>query len=155
MGSLSIPNLVPWLIFIAWIVTDQFCWITLYFNLTRRKWKEEKTGKGARRDDYSRDAIALNISVMGELIEGRLLFEEIRYARFMIWLVPYYDRPVNWLYYSKKTLLWLKKQVKTGREIAFLRSAPVSLRSIVNIMILRYFNFVWFWRKQQLRSVWW
>ena len=25
MGFLSVPNLVPWLIFRAWIVTDQFC----------------------------------------------------------------------------------------------------------------------------------
>ena len=36
MGFLSIPNLVPWLIFRAWIVTDQFCWISLHFNLSGR-----------------------------------------------------------------------------------------------------------------------
>ena len=29
-------NMVPWLIFRAWIVTDQFCWIKLHFNLTGR-----------------------------------------------------------------------------------------------------------------------
>ena len=34
MGFLSVPNLVPWLIFRAWIVTDQFCWISLHFNLS-------------------------------------------------------------------------------------------------------------------------
>ena len=27
MDFLSVPNLFPWLIFRAWIVTDQFCWI--------------------------------------------------------------------------------------------------------------------------------
>ena len=30
----SIPSLVPWLIFRAWIVTDQFCWVSFHFNLT-------------------------------------------------------------------------------------------------------------------------
>ena len=30
----SIPSLVPWSIFRAWIVTDQFCWVSLHFNLT-------------------------------------------------------------------------------------------------------------------------
>ena len=30
----SIPSLVPLLIFRAWIVTDQFCWVSLHFNLT-------------------------------------------------------------------------------------------------------------------------
>ena len=30
----SIPSLVPWLIFRAWIFTDQFCWVSLHFNLT-------------------------------------------------------------------------------------------------------------------------
>ena len=39
----------------------------------KRKWR----GEGG---DYSREAIILNISVKGgRLIEGRLLFEEIRY----------------------------------------------------------------------------
>ena len=50
MGILSVPNLVPSLIFRALILTDQFCWITLHLNLT---------GRG--------------------LILGRLLFEEIHY----------------------------------------------------------------------------
>ena len=30
----SIPSLVPWLIFRAWIFTDQFCWVSLHFNFT-------------------------------------------------------------------------------------------------------------------------
>ena len=29
----SIQSLVPWLIYRAWIVTDQFCWVSLHFNL--------------------------------------------------------------------------------------------------------------------------
>ena len=37
MGFLSVPNLVH-----SWIFTDQFCWITFYFNLTEREYKEEK-----------------------------------------------------------------------------------------------------------------
>ena len=37
MGFLSDPNLVPWLIFRAWVVTDQFCWISLHVNLTGRE----------------------------------------------------------------------------------------------------------------------
>ena len=59
MGFLSAPNLVPWLIW--WLVTAQFCWITLHFNLTGRGWKEEKMARGAvggrGGDDYSRKAI--------------------------------------------------------------------------------------------------
>ena len=38
MGFLSVPNMVPWLIFRAWIITDQFCWIIL----TGRGKKKEK-----------------------------------------------------------------------------------------------------------------
>ena len=56
MGFLSAPNLVPWLIW--WLVTAQFCWITLHFNLTGRGWKEEKMARGAGGgNDYSRKAI--------------------------------------------------------------------------------------------------
>ena len=36
MGVLSVPNLVPWLVFIAWIITDRFFLILLHFILTRR-----------------------------------------------------------------------------------------------------------------------
>ena len=55
MGFLSVPNLVPWLIFNvnilsikAWILTDRFCWIGLYsnFNLAGRGWKKEKKTRG-------------------------------------------------------------------------------------------------------------
>ena len=44
----SIPSLVPWLIFRAWIVTDQFCWVSLHFNLTGRiKGREDgERGRG-------------------------------------------------------------------------------------------------------------
>ena len=38
MGFLNVPNMVPWLIFRAWIITDQFCWIIL----TGRGKKKEK-----------------------------------------------------------------------------------------------------------------
>ena len=36
MGILSVSNLVPWLIFGAWVVFDWFCWIRFHFNLTGR-----------------------------------------------------------------------------------------------------------------------
>ena len=44
----SIPSLVPWLIFRAWIITDQFCWVSLHFNLTGRiKGREDgERGRG-------------------------------------------------------------------------------------------------------------
>ena len=70
MGFLSVPNLVPWLIFRAWIVTDQFCWISLHFNLTGRGKKEERWRKGG-------GGVIIRAR---RLIEGRLLFEEIRYS---------------------------------------------------------------------------
>ena len=62
-------------------------WITLHFSLTGRGLRtrryRERRGGGS---DYSREAIISNISVQGgrviirgrRLIEGRLLFEEIR-----------------------------------------------------------------------------
>ena len=34
--AFSVPNLVPSLIFSAWTITDQFCWIRFHFNLTGR-----------------------------------------------------------------------------------------------------------------------
>ena len=84
MGFLRVQNLVPSLIFIALIVTDQFCWITLLLHLTdKRKMKMARgAGGGEWRRlfegcDYfyfrPRGAI-----IRGrQLIEGRLLFEEI------------------------------------------------------------------------------
>ena len=36
MGFLIVPNLVPWLIFRAWFVTDQFCHVTFHFSMTGR-----------------------------------------------------------------------------------------------------------------------
>ena len=58
MGFLSVPNVVRWLIFIAWIVTDQICWITLHLHLTGRWQKEEKMARGVGGGgDYSRKAI--------------------------------------------------------------------------------------------------
>ena len=82
MSFLRVPNLVPWLFFRAWIVIDQFFWITLHFNLRGRRQKEEKKARG--RGDYSREAVILNISVKGgviirgrRLIKGRLLLKEM------------------------------------------------------------------------------
>ena len=62
MVFLSVPNLIPWLIYRAWIVTDHLCWITLYFDRegTKGRWQEEWGG-----GYYSREAIILNISMKG------------------------------------------------------------------------------------------
>ena len=66
MGFLSVPNLIPWLIFGAWIVPEQFCWITLHFNLAGRGskgWRGAAIIRGRRLlfpskgGDYSRDVI--------------------------------------------------------------------------------------------------
>ena len=46
MGFLSVPNWVPGLIFGAWIITHQFCWIRFHFNFTRRVQKKEKMTRG-------------------------------------------------------------------------------------------------------------
>ena len=76
MGFLSVPNSVPWLIFIAWIVTDQFYWITLHLHLTergkrKRRWREE-TG---------REAIILNTSVKGGAINrGTAIINSRKYV---------------------------------------------------------------------------
>ena len=88
MGFLSVPNLVPWLIFRAWIITDIVLLhqISLQLDRERIKGREdgERVGGGG---DYWREAIISNISIKGgeiflgrRLFEGRLLFEEIRYA---------------------------------------------------------------------------
>ena len=75
MGFLSVPNLVPWLIFRAWIVTDQFCsgFLLLVFlyqiplQLDREgikdktRWRKGWGGGG----DYSREVIISNISIKG------------------------------------------------------------------------------------------
>ena len=72
MGFLSVPNLVPWLLFRAW--RRQFS------TWRRRDKRKRRWRKGRGRGDYSREAIILSICIKGRrLIEGRLLFEEIRY----------------------------------------------------------------------------
>ena len=54
LGLFKHSKFSSWLIFIAWIVTDPFCWITLHFNpglqLDREGWGH-----------YLREAIILNI----------------------------------------------------------------------------------------------
>ena len=42
VGFLIVPNLVPWLIFRAWFVTDQFCRVTFPFNNDREGIKERE-----------------------------------------------------------------------------------------------------------------
>ena len=77
MGFLSVPNLVPWLIFIAWIVTDLFsgshCTSTWQGEGKRkRRWREEPVG-----GDYFKYFCHKGAIIRGRrLIKGRLLFEE-------------------------------------------------------------------------------
>ena len=61
----SVPNLVPWLIFRAWIVTDQFCWL-IPLQLDRQGIKEREGCGGQLR--YAREAI-----------KRGMLLEEIQY----------------------------------------------------------------------------
>ena len=68
MGFLSVPNLVPWLVFRAWIVTDQLCWISLHFNLTT--WQGGK--KKGREDGESGGE--------GAIIRGKRLIENLLYC---------------------------------------------------------------------------
>ena len=80
MGFLSVPNLVPWLIFRAWIVMVSFDEFHSSSTWRRRDKRKRRWRKGRGRGDYSREAIILSISIKGRrLFEGRLLFEEIRY----------------------------------------------------------------------------
>ena len=60
MGFLSVPNLVPWLIFIAWIITDQS-------GMNHIALQPDREGIKGREDDErnSGEAIILNISVQG------------------------------------------------------------------------------------------
>ena len=86
MGILSVPNLVSWLIFGAWIVFDRFCWIRFHFNLTgrwwKRKWREGCKGGGGwllEQSDYFKYFHQRGAFMGGGwLIETQLLFEEIQ-----------------------------------------------------------------------------
>ena len=78
MGFSCVPNMVPWLIFNvntlfvrAWITTDQFCWI--------REREDGGRGRGGGGQlPVFEGGDNLNIPSKGrQLIEGRLLFEEI------------------------------------------------------------------------------
>ena len=61
MGFLSVPNMVPWLIFRPWIIADQFCWTIL---TGRGKYEREDMVRCVG-GDYSREAIIFNISNKG------------------------------------------------------------------------------------------
>ena len=87
MGFLSVPNWVPGLIFGAWIITHQFCWIRFHFNFTRRVQKKEKMTRGVgggrllfEGGDYFKYFHQRGAIIGGRrLIEGRLFFKEIRW----------------------------------------------------------------------------
>ena len=89
MGFLSVPNWVPGLIFGAWIITHQFCWIRFHFNFTRRVQKKEKMTRGVgwgggwllfEGGDYFKYFHQRGAIIRGRrLIEGRLFFKEIRW----------------------------------------------------------------------------
>ena len=89
MGFLSVPNLVPWLIFRAWLITDIVLLDQISFQLDRERIKErvkEREGgwggwrllKGGDYFKYFHQSGA--IFWERRLFEGRLWFEEIRYA---------------------------------------------------------------------------
>ena len=86
---LSVQNLVPWLIVRAWIVTDQFCWIRFDpLQLDREEVKERGDGErnggdySIEGDDYFKYFHQRGAIIWGRrLIEGQLLFEEIRYLK--------------------------------------------------------------------------
>ena len=95
MGVLSGSNLSPWLIFRAWIVTDQFCWIRFHFNLTgggggggKRRGGGGGGGGGGEKEKMARGVRGLfkggdyfkYFHNKGRLIDWRLLFKEIRYG---------------------------------------------------------------------------
>ena len=86
MGFLSVPNLVPWLIFRAWIITDIVLLhqISLQLDRERIKGREdgERVGGGLLKGgDYFKYFHQRGAIFLGRrLFEGRLLFEEIRYA---------------------------------------------------------------------------
>ena len=81
MGFLSVPNLVPWVIFRAWIVTDQFCWISLHFNLTRRDKRKRRKREGRGRGDYLREAINRGMAI----IWGNTVLWNLRWALSTRW----------------------------------------------------------------------
>ena len=83
MGFLSVPNLVPWLIFRAWIITDIVLLDQISLQLDREGIKEredsERVGGGG--GDYFKYFHQSGAIFWGRwLFEGRLLFEEIRDA---------------------------------------------------------------------------
>ena len=87
MGFSSVPNWVPGLIFGAWIITHQFCWIRFHFNFTRRVQKKEKMTRGVgggrlllfEGGDYFKYFHQSGAIIRGRrLIEGRLFFKKIR-----------------------------------------------------------------------------
>ena len=87
MGFSSVSNWVPGLIFGAWIITHQFCWIRFHFNFTRRVQKKEKMTRGVggggrllfEGGDYFKYFHQRGAIIRGRrLIEGRLFFKEIR-----------------------------------------------------------------------------
>ena len=56
----------------------------MYFNLTEGDKRKRRWREGRGRGNHSREAIISSISVKGRrLIEGRLLFEEIRYEQLV------------------------------------------------------------------------
>ena len=70
MGFLSVPNLVPWLIFRAWIITDIVLLNQISFQLDREGIKEREDGERVG-GDYWREAIISNISIkVGQFFEG-------------------------------------------------------------------------------------
>ena len=112
----------------SWIVLYQFCWIRFYLNLAGRGLKKEKKAKGCAGGggrgaggDYFKYFRLKGAIIRGRrLIEGRLLFEEIRYLFCVLklcllgekWIKrKQYWRPNIFTRKLKYLLFWKKKKV--------------------------------------------
>ena len=148
MGFLSVPNLVPWLIFRAWIVTDQFLWIRVFFNLTGRGKQKEKMARGVGRGviilgswffriflskggNYSREVINQGTTIIIPAYSQPTFFQGSCLHFFLFWSnmwIP--DRNYSqFAQFSNYTLCWPPK-VLHSLCVSFLLGITVVLRKI-------------------------
>ena len=143
--------MAPWLIFRAWIATDQFCWIRFHWGDKRnRRWREGRGG-----GDYSREAIDRGTAIIrGNTV---FLFRQAQLLITPIWEFFFNCDVVTFICqisFSELSVIWLlfAWSVRTAQVICSPHVSSTSFPSSLSYLGARYCVIIVFYEGKKKRA---